>query len=102
MPFRAETSLMASAIICDRLDGRMKSKLFHPTGLEGVDPAILPDIGAVAAMLAELKAVDMRSRAILEGEDQFMPGAIEGPHAAIVLGPDNKILEFGIGGLARL
>ena len=59
-------------------------------------PAVLPDVGAVAAVLAELEAVDVRRRAVLEDEDQLMPGAVEGPHAAVVLGPDDQVLELGV------
>jgi len=43
-------------------------------------------------MLAELEDVDMGRRPVLEGEDQLVPGPIEGAHAAIVLRPDDKVL----------
>ena len=74
------------------LGGRMNGEFFHAAGLEGVDPTILPDIGAVAPMLAELETVDVRLGAVLEGENQFMTGAIKGAHAAIVFDPHNQVL----------
>lgn len=72
-----------------RLDGRMQSKLRLPARFQGVRAAILPDIRAIAAVLAQLETVEVRRAAILEGEDQLMPRAIEGAHAAIVLDPND-------------
>ena len=85
---------MASAIIATGLTVGCSASSSSSAGASSVHAAILPDIGAVAAVLAELEAVDVRRRAVLEGEDQLMPGAIEGAHAAIVLDPDDQVLEF--------
>ncbi len=63
---------------------------------EAVDPGILPDIRAIAAGLAETEGVQVLCGADLVDEDQFVAGAIEGPHAAIGLDPDHKVLELGI------
>ena len=52
-------------------------------------------------MLAKLNGVVMRRRPVLEGENQFVPGAVEGSHAAIVLGPHDQVLEFGEDGACR-
>ena len=43
----------------------------------------------------------MRGCAVLEGENQFVPGAVEGAHTPIVLRPNNEILELGIVRRAR-
>ena len=51
-------------------------------------------------MLTQLKAVDVRSCSMLEDKDEFMALAIESAHAAIVLGPDNQVLEFGLGAVS--
>src|SRR5690349_6162116 len=76
----------------------MELELVRPAGSHRVHAAVLPDIGPVSSVLAQLKRVDMRSSAVLEGKHQFVPGAVEGPHAAIVLGPDDEVLEFAVDG----
>ena len=58
---------------------------------------MLPDIGAVAPGLAELEIVDVRRRAVLEGENQLMARAVERAHAAVVLVPDAEVLQFRVG-----
>src|SRR5262249_891992 len=40
--------------------------------------------------------VDVRLRANLEGEDQFVPGTIESSHPAIILDPDDQVLQLRI------
>ena len=40
--------------------------------LEGVDTWVLPDIGAVAAILSQLEVVDVFAFPLLEDEDQLM------------------------------
>ena len=87
MPLRPETSLMASAIIWTGFTvGWRLIRLIAP--LYSVHSPIGPDIGPVTAMLAELKGVDVRRLAFLEGKDQLMPGVVECAHAAIVFDPD--------------
>jgi hypothetical protein len=43
----------------DRLDCWMQLELIEPTGFEGVDAAIFPHVGAIAAVLAKLETVDV-------------------------------------------
>ena len=65
-------------------------------------PGIVPDIGAVAAGLAEPEAVGVRGGADLEDEDQLVLRAIEAAHAAIGLVPDAEVLQLGERGLAGI
>ena len=60
---RFEQSRMASATSATGLTvGCIASSSSRPA-LEGVDPGIVPDVGAVAAVLAEPEVVDVRRRA---------------------------------------
>ena len=43
-------------------------------------------------MLPELKRIGMGGVAVLEHNHQFVPGAVECPHAGIVLGPHDQVL----------
>lgn len=83
-----------------RLDRRMQLQLVHPSRLQRVDPTILPDIGPVATMLAQFERIDVRCGPFLPGKDQFVAGAVEGAHAAIVLGPDDEVLQFVVDGMS--
>jgi hypothetical protein len=74
------------------LDGRMHGEFVKAAVTEGIDARILPDIGPVAAVLTEFKRVGMGGFTLLEHEHQFMPGAIERPHAGIVLDPHDQVL----------
>ena len=56
-------------------------------------PGIAPDVGAVAAVSAELDVVDVRRRAGLEDEDELVLGAVERAHAGVGLGPDAEVLS---------
>ena len=80
----------------NRLDRRMQGELLQPPRLEAVDPGIVPDVGAVAAVLAELDVINVRPRSRLEHEDQLVLGPVERAHAAIVLVPDAQVLLLGI------
>src|ERR1700732_4751270 len=57
----------------------------------------MPDIAAVAAELAELDVVAVRSAALLEDKDELVLAAIERAHAGIVLDPDAEVLQFTVG-----
>jgi hypothetical protein len=50
----------------DRFDGRMKGKV-GTIVTEAVHAGVAPDIGAVAAVLAEFNVVDVRFGSSLEG-----------------------------------
>src|SRR5207253_224527 len=58
----------------------------------GVVPVLCP----VAAMLAELKIIDVRRGPTLPHEHQLMLRAIERAHAGIGLVPDTEVLELAI------
>ena len=79
-----------------RLDRGMHRQLFRAPRLQAVEAGIIPDIGAIAAMAAELDIIDVRRRAVFEDRNQLVLGAVEAAHAAIVLAPDTEILEFAI------
>lgn len=55
---------------------------------------IAPQIGSVAAVLAELYIVDMRCCARLKDEDKLMLRAIQRAHAAIGFRPNDMFLSF--------
>src|SRR6202022_4340552 len=57
----------------------------------------MPDIAAVAAELAELDVVAVRSAALLKDQDELVLAAIERAHAGIVLDPDAEVLELARG-----
>src|SRR5262249_14676789 len=84
--------------LCDqrhRLDGRMHRQVFAPPGSPRVDPGIVPDVGAIAPAVAEPKSVGVCGGADLEHENEFVLAAVERPHAAIGLVPDDEVLELG-------
>ena len=63
--------------------------------------AVRPHVGAVAAMLAQLEGVAVRGGPVLEDKDELVARAIEGAHAAVVLDPNDQVLEFREDNLAR-
>jgi hypothetical protein len=79
----------------------MQREFVEPAGLQRIDTTILPDVRAVAPVLAEFETVDMRGAPVLERKDQFMAGAIEGPYAAVALDPDDQVLELRVVGASR-
>src|SRR5215217_7473386 len=62
--------------------------------LNRLDALVGPHVGSIAPVLAKFEAVDVRRGPLLEGEDQFVSGSIEGAHSAVILDPDNQILEL--------
>src|SRR5215208_2835271 len=78
----------------NRLDCRMQRQFIHPAAAKRVDALVGPHVGSIAPVLAKFEAVDVRRGPLLEGEDQFVPGSIEGAHSAVILDPDNQILEL--------
>src|SRR4029077_9597174 len=75
---------------CHRLHRRVQCReiAFLAAAGEGVDPGIMPDIAAVAAELAELDVVAVRSDALLEDKDELVLAAVHRTHTGIILGPD--------------
>src|ERR1700738_1629931 len=57
----------------------------------------MPDIAAVAAELAELDVVAVRSAALLEDKDELVLAAVQRTHTGIVLDPDAEVFQFAIG-----
>src|SRR5215204_6247273 len=78
----------------NRLDCRMQRQFIHPAAAKRVDALVGPYVGSIAPVLAKFEAVDVRRGPLFEGEDQFVPGAIEGAHSAVILDPDNQVLEL--------
>src|SRR5947209_12764581 len=72
----------------------MQRKLLLASSFPRVLATVLPNVRPVSPVLAEFEGVDVRRRAVLEGEDQFMTGPVKGAHRPIVLGPDDQILEL--------
>ncbi len=57
---------------------------------------VVPDVAAVAAILAELDIVSMPLPAIFKNKDQLVLAAIKGAHAGAVLGPYADVFQFPI------
>lgn len=82
----------------DRLHRRMHRKevaLFRRSP-EIIDTAVLPNIGAVAPVLAELHIVAVAGGAVFKDEDQLVLTTIERTHAPVVLHPDAYVEQLGI------
>ena len=63
-------------------------------GLHGVDPGVVPDVGAVAPVLTKLKCVGVRRRAVFPDEDQLVLGPVARAHAAVVLVPGDQVFQL--------
>src|SRR5262245_57291879 len=74
----------------------MHRQLFQAPGAHGVHAGVIPNIGAIASMLAQLEVVDVPSAAALPHEDQFVLAAIEAAHASVGLVPDTEVLELAV------
>ena len=72
----------------------MERQLLHAVAVKRVCAFVGPHIGAIPAVLAQFEVVDVRRGAVPEGVDQLVAGAVEAPHAAIVLYPDDKVQEL--------
>src|SRR5260370_15365601 len=71
-------------------------------GLAGVDPGIVPNVGAVAPAVAEAKGIGVGGGADLEHKYELMFISKKCPHAAVGLVPDAEVLELGKDRLACL
>src|SRR5258708_8398547 len=74
----------------------MHRQLGPSSGTQRADAGIVPDIRAIAPMLAEPKIVGVRCGPGLPHEHQFMLRAIERAHAGIALVPDTEVLELAV------
>src|SRR5712671_4778802 len=63
---------------------------------ELVRARVLPDIGPVAAMLAQFDVVAVPRPAVFEDVNQLVLAPVQRSHAGIVFDPDAQIFEFGI------
>src|SRR5437588_11983627 len=63
---------------------------------KGVGPGVVPDIGAVAAELAELDVVAVSVAAVFEHKDKLMLAAVKRAHPGIVFGPNAEVYQFAI------
>ncbi|MEM7523265.1 MAG: hypothetical protein AAF360_05820 [Pseudomonadota bacterium] len=78
----------------------MKAECAARVAAETVGLAIPPNVGSVPTGLAEAEGVQMRRRPDFEDEDQFVLGAVERPHTAIVLHPNEQVLHLRIDAVA--
>ena len=82
----------------DRLYGRVQRELISLDSVtrERIGARIVPDVAAIAAVLAELDIVSMPPAAVFENENQCVLAPIEGAHAGAVLGPHADVFQFSI------
>ena len=75
---------------------------FFVLSAERVYAGIFPDVGSIAAILAELHVIAMTTFAVSEYKDKLMSGAIKRPHAAVVLDPyadiEKRVVNLPAGG----
>ncbi len=79
----------------------MHGQIIIPGTTECIGASIVPDIGPVQPMLAQLEGVDVGTIPDLEHEDQLMAGGGEGGPHAIFFYPDGQglllVIEIQIG-----
>src|SRR5262245_11111099 len=73
------------------LDRRMQGQILATATLKRIDGGIVPDVGAIASVLAQLHRVEMRHVTDPEYENQLVFRAIERPHFRIGLIPDADV-----------
>ena len=73
----------------------MHRQVFATPGSEGVDPGMIPNVGAVAPAVPEAKGIGVGGGADLEHKHELMFISKKCPHAAVGLVPDAEILELG-------
>src|SRR5271156_3849858 len=75
---------------------RQEIALLAATG-EGVGSRVMPDIAAVAPVLAELDIVAVPVAAVLKDKNKLVLAAVERAHPGIVLDPDAEVFQLAIG-----
>src|SRR5262249_39763759 len=90
-----ENEVTATRHVLDRighqsagLDRRMQGQILATATLERIDGGIVPDVGAIASVLAQLHRVEMRHVTDPEYENQLVFRAIARPPFRIGLIPD--------------
>src|SRR5262249_8241095 len=82
------------------LNRRMQAQILAAAALERIDGGIVPDVGAIASVLAQLHRVKMRHVTDPEHENQLMLRAIERSHSRIGLVPDADVQKVAVDRLA--
>src|SRR6476661_7510543 len=92
---RREQSLMASITSAVGFTvGCISSSASRPE--RKVFTCIVPDVGSITTVLAELDHVEMRCGPGLVDKHELVLGAVERAHPPVILVPDTDILEFGV------
>src|SRR5262245_33920045 len=98
-----ENEVTATRHVLDRighqsagLDRRMQGQILATATLERIDGGIVPDVRAIASVLAQLHRVEMRHVADPEHEYQLMLRAIERSHSRIGLIPDADVQKIAV------
>ena len=78
----------------DRLDGRVGGEQLIALVAEGVEAAVGPEVGAVAAVAAEFHVIGGRFAARLEDADQLVLIAVKRSHPRVGLRPNADIVEL--------
>ena len=63
--------------------------------MKRIDPRIIPHVRAIAAMLTQLKIIDVGLGPVLRHQDQLMFRAVKRPHPAIGFILDAQIFKVG-------
>ena len=74
----------------------MGRKLVHPTGAEGVDASVMPDIRAGAAVPAEFDIVQVLGIAHTKDADQLMRATVEAALACVRLFPNHQVQHLAV------
>src|SRR5262249_35672469 len=102
-----EDEVAAARYVLDRignqragLDRRMQIQTRAAATLECIDGGIIPDVGAIASVLAQLNRVKMRHVTDPEHKDKLMLRAIERSHSRIGLVPNADVQKLAVDRLA--
>src|SRR5258706_10061394 len=79
-----------------RLDRGVQGEILPSATAQGIYRGIVPDVGAVAAMPAELDHIEVGRRSDAVDKDQFMFGAVQRSHSSIRLVPDAQVQPLAI------
>ena len=79
-----------------RLHRRVQRQVLAPAAGHRVHRGVVPDVGAVAAVPAELDGVEVRRLADPVDEDQLVLRAVERAHAGVRLVPDAEVQELAV------
>src|SRR4029079_509940 len=80
----------------NRLCGRMKVEILASATLNRADGCIIPDVRAIAAMLAKFDHVEVRGHSHPVDKNELMLGAVERSHPGVRLVPDTEVQKLAI------